>query len=292
MINFARPLGKSGILRSIPRPSFDYNEAMPRLLLIILALVPALAADAVAAAAGAGPGALERDGSAVVADILDGDTLVLEDGREVRLVGIQAPKLPLGRPNFPEWPLGREAKATLVELALGRRLTLSYGGRRADRHGRLLAHLHDQSGRWIQGEILARGMARVYSFSDNRALIREMLAIERTARAARRGIWAHPFYRVISHRETWRFLNTFQLVKGRVMRAAVVRGRGYLNFDDDWRTDFTISIAPKSVRLFRAAGIELHAYEGRSVRVRGWLKSFNGPMIEVTHPEQIEVLGE
>lgn len=261
-----------------------------RWFLALLILVPAFAGDAVAAAAAAGAAALERDGSAVVADVVDGDTLVLEDGREVRLVGIQAPKLPLGRAGFLEWPLAREAKAALVELALGHELTISYGGRRVDRHGRLLAHLHDQSGRWMQGEILARGMARVYSFSDNRALVREMLAIEHAARTARRGIWAHPFYRVISHRETWRFLGTFQLVEGRVKRVAVVRGRGYLNFGEDWRTDFTISIAPKSLRLFAAAGIELGTYEGRIVRVRGWLESFNGPMIEATHPEQIEVL--
>ena len=36
----------------------------------------------------------------------------------------------------------------------------------------------------------------------------------------------------------------------------------------------------------------LDSYEGGRVRVRGWLKSFNGPMIEVTHPEQIEILKE
>ncbi len=84
------------------------------------------------------------------------------------------------------------------------------------------------------------------------------------------------------------------LPAGQGPRDARRRGQGprYLNFGDDWRTDFTISIAPKSVRLFKAAGIELGTYEGRSVRVRGWLKSFNGPMIEATHPEQIEVLGE
>ncbi len=30
----------------------------------------------------------------------------------------------------------------------------------------------------------------------------------------------------------------------------------------------------------------------RLVRVRGWVKRFNGPLIEVTHPEQIEVIEE
>ena len=42
-------------------------------------------------------------------EIVDGDTLILADGREVRLVGIQAPKLPLGRKNFRTWPLADEA---------------------------------------------------------------------------------------------------------------------------------------------------------------------------------------
>lgn len=36
----------------------------------------------------------------------------------------------------------------------------------------------------------------------------------------------------------------------------------------------------------------IKSYKGHILRVRGWLKSFNGPMIEATHPEQIEVLEE
>jgi hypothetical protein len=75
-----------------------------------------------------------------------------------------------------------------------------------------------------------------------------------------------------------------------VRSAAVVRGRGYLNFGDDWREDFTISIAPRDRRLFEDGGHPIEDYEGRLVRVRGWIKSFNGPMIEATHPEQIEIL--
>ncbi|MEE8445232.1 MAG: thermonuclease family protein [Alphaproteobacteria bacterium] len=234
---------------------------------------------------------LQSGTRARVVEIVDGDTLVLENHQRVRLVGIQAPKLPLGRANFPEWPLAKESKAALAELTRGRPVRLSFGGRRVDRYGRLLAHLHDDSGRWIQGELLRRGMARVYSFADNRALVAEMLVIEREARRARRGIWGHDYYRVRRVGETYDLLNSFQLVEGRVRNAAVVRGRGYLNFGRDWRTDFTISVGPKARRIFRAAGRDLRRLAGRRVRVRGWLKRRNGPMIVVTHPEQIEVLG-
>ena len=44
--------------------------------------------------------------------------------------------------------------------------------------------------------------------------------------------------------------------------------------------------------LFAAAGLAPEDYQGRRLRVRGWLKSLNGPMIVATHPEQLEILEE
>ena len=73
---------------------------------------------------------------------------------------------------------------------------------------------------------------------------------------------------------------------------AKVKARVYLNFGPDWRTDFTVTLQAKARRLFRKAGLEPLSLEGREIRVRGWLKKFNGPMIEATHPEQIEVLNQ
>ena len=237
-------------------------------------------------------GVLEAAPGAQATSVIDGDTLLLADGREVRLVGIQAPKLPLGRKGFETWPLAEEAKAYLEQLTHGRHLDLGFGGRRGDRHGRVLAHLFDSEGRWIQGEMLRAGLARVYSFADNRAALDEMLALERAARQARRGIWAEPFYAIRSPEDADRWLGGFELVEGRVFAVGHGGGRTYLNFAEDWREDFTISLDRDAADLFDARGIDLEAFEGKAVRVRGWLKSYNGPMIEVTHPEQIEVLEE
>lgn len=253
-----------------------------RLALLLLLLLP-LPAQA----------ELVRDGMARVTSVVDGDTLLLDTGREVRLVGLQAPKLPLGRRNFQSWPLAEEAKAALEELTQGRALTLSYGGARQDRHNRLLAHLHrSEDGLWVQGEMLRRGMARVYSFPDNRAVVGEMLALEQEARAARRGIWGHSYYRVLDHSEAGRFIDSFQLVEGRVLAAERRGNRAYLNFDADWRSDFTITLDNRALRLFEQAGIDPTEMAGKKIRIRGWLKSFNGPAIDATHPEQIEVLDE
>jgi micrococcal nuclease len=239
---------------------------------------------------------LSPGASAVVAEVIDGDTVILDravDGaRQVRLVGLQAPKLPLGRTGFPTWPLAEKSRAAIAKLVLGQTVTLHYGGARIDRHGRHLAHLFDQTGAWIQGEMLRLGMARVYSFPDNRSRIDDMLAIEATSRSARRGIWDHPFYAVRTVETVGRHVDTFQVVEGRVLDAARIGGRTYLNFGPDWHTDFTVTIESRSTRLFRTADINPLSFKGQVIRARGWLRDYNGPMIEATHPEQIEVSPE
>ncbi len=258
-----------------------------RLLVLVFLLLPA-AAPAAPAKTLEG---LISGGDGMVESVVDGDTLVLAQGMTVRLVGIQAPKLPLGRPHVRLQPLAAKAKARLEELTLGRRVGLAYGGQRRDRYGRALAHL-EVDGKWVQGELLRAGLARVYSFRDNRARVIEMLELEQAARRARRGIWRHSFYRVRQSDETKGALDEFQLVEGRVLTAAVVRGRTYLNFGEDWRRDFTVTIAPRDRRGFVKAGFDPKSYANQRIRVRGWLYWRNGPMIEATHPEQIEVIEE
>lgn len=256
---------------------------------LVLACVPTLAKETA-------PQVLAPGGSATVISVVDGDTILLDrdiaGSHEVRLVGIQAPKLPLGREGFREWPLAKEAKSALEKLVLGRTVELGFGGARMDRYRRLLAHLTRDDGLWIQGAMLEAGMARVYSFADNRSRVADLLARERDARSARRGIWNHPYYAIRTPETAAKYINSFEVVEGKVLNVAVVSGRAYLNFGDNWRTDFTVTMASKVVRQFAQDGTPPDSYKGRRIRIRGWLQSRDGPMIEVTHPEQIEVLDE
>ncbi len=226
--------------------------------------------------------------------VIDGDTIKLDRAVEgsdrVRLVGIQAPELFLKGEGSKKWPLAEASKKALEALVAGKKLKLVFGGRRKDRYGRLLAHLVTGDGVWVQGEMLKQGMAMVYSFPDNRSRVLEMLALERQARKAGRGIWGNSFYASRKAGAVGKDVGTFQAVEGRVRRAARVKSNVYLNFGEDWRTDFTIMIKAKGRRLFKKAGIDPLSFQGRRVRVRGWIRKWNGPMIEATHPEQIEVL--
>lgn len=234
-------------------------------LLALLALVPALA------------------DSARVTGIVDGDTLVLEDGRRVRLAGVEAPKPPHGRRH---WPLAETAKTALEALALDRTVALRHDAAE-DRYGRRLAQLYRDDGVWLQGEMLRRGLARVHTWADTRALAAEMLAIEAEARSAGRGLWSQRFYGVRTPEDIERDLDSFQIVEGRVLDAQKVKGQVFLNFGPDWRTDFTARIAKRDLRLFTDDPLAL---KGATIRVRGWISLWNGALIDVTHPEQIETV--
>ncbi len=264
---------------------------MARFAVVFLLILTVTAAGAASGSAVPLPAGLALDAEARVVEVIDGSTVLLDDGETVRLAGIEPPKHIAGDAASDMEPLVETSRQTLARLVQGRRVGLAVGGVPRDRHGRLRVHLvRSDDGTWIQGTLLAAGLARVHSLVDDRAAAAEMLVIEDRARAARLGIWSQPGYRVRAAGEADGGLHSFQLVEGRVRAAAVVRGRGYLNFGDDWREDFTVSIGPRDRRRFESEGVAIEDYEGRLVRVRGWVDSFNGPMIEATHPEQIEVL--
>lgn len=241
----------------------------------------------------AAPDTLPDGGSGIVAAVIDGDTVRLQGFEaDIRLVGIQSPKLPLGRKGFAKWPLADQAKAELEELVMGKRVTLRLGANPKDRNGRTLAHVVRADGVWIQDEMLRRGFARVYTFPDNRQLADELFAAERMARAGQRGIWSQTYYAVRASEPAALAPDkgTFQLIEGRIADAATVRGRVFLNFGADFRTDFTAVIAPEAAKMFSESGIVPSMLEGKTVRVRGYVRTYNGPTVDITHPEQIEVL--
>ena len=228
-----------------------------------------------------------------VTTIVDGDTILLADGRAVRLYGIQAPKLALGRKNFTDWPLADAARERLAALIGGQSVRLLPSTTPQDRHGRILADVFGANGAWLQGEMVMAGMARAYSFADNRSTAAELLRREGIARAQKRGIWGEPFYAIRTAEDILdrKYLDSFQLVQGRVIEVAEVKKTFYLNFGDDWRRDFTAVIPLSSRRLFTEAKLKPKELAGKTVRVRGWIDSKNGPSVILTHPEQLEIVG-
>src|SRR5580704_16212044 len=121
--------------------------------MLVVALSAATAAQAQAPAAGKKPAAakpvavasaeckLMTVASGTVASVVDGRTLVLDDGREVRLAAIEVAP--------PNEPLGIAAKSALEALAVGRRIDVRAAGDKTpetDRYGRLFGHVYVTSG--------------------------------------------------------------------------------------------------------------------------------------------------
>jgi endonuclease YncB( thermonuclease family) len=222
-----------------------------------------------------------------VATVTSGHSLILSSGLKVRLAGITAPR----------WddPFGRDAQAALAALVEGRTVSLSYGGDPRDRYNRALAQVHllsPDGGEdvWLQAAMVRRGMARVYTWPDEQIDADTLYREEVRARERAAGLWADPAYAVRGPdpNALAQFVDSVQLVEGIVTSTADIRGRAYLNFGADYRTDFTVAVAKKHRKRF--IQVDPVSLEGARVRVRGWIELTNGPMIWASHPARIEIL--
>lgn len=262
-----------------------------------LAILSSLAADRAAGA----PCALEAGGSHGVARVIDGETLLLDDGQEVRLIGALAPKPDVPSAHGRGWPPAREALGALEALVLGRTVTLHYEGRRRDRYGRALAQIYvaavDDAGQggaiWVQERLIRDGHARAYALPGNPGCLAALMAAEEAARAAQRGLWSRSSYRVRMAEDAGALLKLagrFALVAGRVATVTRTQRTTYINFGADWRRDTTASLANAVVDRSDGGATLLSGLAGKWVRVRGWVERRNGPMIELGSLDEIEVL--
>lgn len=217
-------------------------------------------------------------------EAIDGQSLRLADGSVLRLAGIIAPDHEIAA----ERRAADEARAALQRLAVGVDLLAQPPAERRDRHDRRLLQVRTGDGTWLQGELLQAGRVRVWTQPDAAEQAQQMLALERQAREQRKGIWALPYFAILTPETAAAALDRFQIVEVTVAQVGRVRGTVYLNAGSDWRSDFTARLEPAAVKLFGAAGQDPAALQGRKLRIRGWLRFYNGPFLDVTHPQQIE----
>jgi endonuclease YncB( thermonuclease family) len=106
-----------------------------------------------------------------VVRVIDAETIALDDGTEVRLIGA----LPS---QGPDPASDRPAIAALEDAVRGRSVELRYAGRRSDRYGRRLAQTFAIDGDakvWLQGQLVEGGHARAYALPGNEACLKDLL---------------------------------------------------------------------------------------------------------------------
>ena len=235
-------------------------------------------------------------GTGRVAKVVDGRSFVMEDGREVRIAGIEVPPAPAsGEPLTPLAHAGAAAKAALAAILLDQVVELRGREHVTDRYGRTVAFVERANDVVAAaGEMLALGHARVAAQVGDTACAVELLSRERVARAGKLGLWAEPYYEVIEARHGSQLLAArghFTLVEGKVLSIRESGGTIYLNFGRRWSEALTVTISKRQERNFTVAGMPLKQLTNRAIRVRGWIEERNGPRIEANRPEQIEVAG-
>ena len=271
------------------QPSYTSRRSLLNLIIggaISLTLDPARA-DSIT-----WPPGLTPPETAGVADVIDGDTVQLADGTLLRLSSIEAPKPDLAPGDPSLAALAKAATAALKTLVGRRPIALRFDAGKRDRYGRRLAQAFNENGDWIQAAMTLAGHARVRGDGRNRLGLRDLLWLEAGARKNAQGIWRHPAFAVRDALDPrlGRFAGSFQVIEGQVYAAAAVKGTGFINFSPDRATDLTLVLKKPALDLAAAAMLDVGALTAQPIRCRGWLDLFDGPRIDVTHPEQIEVL--
>ncbi len=228
-----------------------------------------------------------------MAQVIDDHHILLKNGRIVELVGIEVPQS-ASFGSSEQAAAAADFIKTLFEKDTDRDVLLyqtpGAGKGRTNRLGHDLAHIVRKNGHvWVQGALIANGLARVRPTPDNPELALRMMALEDNARMAGKGLWAKDSpYRLIQADESIEVTDQFAVVEGVVKSVSTINNVTYLNFGDDWRKDFSIGI-PSTVRqAMSRKNLDVFRLQNQKIRIRGWLRNYNGPYIELEMPVLLE----
>ncbi len=194
--------------------------------------------------------------------VIDGDTVVLADGRHLRFIGLNTPER--ARDDRPAQPLAEAATARLRELLAGGRLKLVTGREPADRYGRLLAHPFLPDGRNVTAELLRAGLGFQVVVPPNTGFADCYRKAEGDARRAVRGVWREPAFRPVPVERLTPRDTGFRRVTGTVTRVGESRTAFWLNMG----RGFALRLPKKDRHRFTT---DPRDYAGRTLTARGWV---------------------
>jgi hypothetical protein len=247
-------------------------------------------ARALPAAAACLPGATE---TVTLRDVDDHWDLVTDQGTLLHLNGVENLALDSDQDDKLY-----DASEFLKDWLVGTPVLLQRVSSGPDRWQRLDVQLFaaqqpDSPPQSVAVALVGAGLARVQPGAEATACLPELLAAEAEARAAKRGIWAEPDFAVLAADNRAALaakLGKFVVVEGRVTASGESRTRVYLNFGTSRWRDLAITILKRDEKAFDKAGLSPKSLVGTTVRLRGILDRFYGPEIELSNPQNIEII--
>ena len=234
----------------------------------------------------AAPACLGETAEARAVAVPDARSVTLADGRVVRVAGVESFALLEAEGDAAEAALRDRLEALVAQHSLRVRLVSN----EPDRYGRLPALLADDNGDLVQEALAREGLAIAFAGGDELPCFAEILAAEDDARRARRGFWAHQAVLPARPQALQTRIGHFAIFEGDVISVGNRRSLTYLNFGTWWSEDVTVEIEARDrTRFGGEAGLAELA--GKQVRIRGFLEEKAGPMVKVSSPMQLEILG-
>jgi len=109
-----------------------------------------------------------------VVKVMEGSILVLNNGEEVRLIGVDA---------------NTQSETFIREVVVGKEIKLNYDRQKVGRDGQMLAYIYLLDGTFLNAEVIKQGYARIdrklpFKYSD------EFEHYEKEAKEMKKGIWS------------------------------------------------------------------------------------------------------
>jgi len=217
-----------------------------------------------------------------VKTVYDGDTVVLEDGRKIRLLGINTPEVQ--HKDKMADAGGEDAKTWLMNKLQHTRIRLEFDFEKTDKYGRTLAHLFSEKKEHINLSLVKAGLAAISIYPPNLLYVNELLAAENKAEQDKLGIWQRPEYAAIPvNNLTEAGHQGWTRLVGKVVTIRNTPKSIYLVFSNR----FEARIERKWQSLFP----DVNEYLGKNVEVRGWLnKNRNHFSLLIRHPSAIRLI--
>ena len=222
--------------------------------------------------------------------VIDGDTIRLDNGETVRLIGIDAPEL--------SQPGGELSRQYLAHLVLGKRISLDKGYEDKDKYNRLLRFVYIGT-TCVNEEMIRQGYAEARYLSPDDPVREYFIQLEIEAEITKAGLWSGNIFQprsrlnwddlpVINWSDAHKYYGQCVIVEGIIVKTYNSGIVCFLNFHTNYNY-FSAVIFASDFSEF-AMPPELF-YSGKRVHIIGIIKAYNGsPEIIVKTPDQIRIL--
>jgi endonuclease YncB( thermonuclease family) len=224
------------------------------------------------------------DETVEVTHVIDGDTVILKDGRHIRLIGINTPEI--GRNGRASEAGADAAQEHLQSLLQGhRQIFLKFDAEQFDRYQRTLAHLFLPDGKNIQASLLTEGLAIPLTIPPNLIYLDCYLHHSNRAIASQRGLWRLQQYKPLPSTTLDKNIRGYHVITGRVERIGESRSSIWVNLTGK----VALRIKRKDLRYFNEP--ELRELQGKMIQARGWIYNKNKELrINLKHRSDMMII--